>query len=183
MIGSSPRGRGTPEEWGLGNEPTRFIPAWAGNTGKCGRRGRDTAVHPRVGGEHYAPTLGDRTWDGSSPRGRGTHGKGTNQDLRERFIPAWAGNTHSPEILRRQVSVHPRVGGEHHLQISFTVATPGSSPRGRGTHNPGSCPTINARFIPAWAGNTGNKVQARSGRAVHPRVGGEHRRHKAQEQS
>ena len=71
-----------------------------------------------------------------------------------RFIPAYAGNTATDFYVGREVSVHPRVCGEH---LSVTVHPrkfPGSSPRMRGTHLHFAGKRESGRFIPAYAGNT-----------------------------
>ena len=49
----------------------------------------------------------------------------------------------------------------------------GSSPRGRGTESTLASRCQQARFIPAWAGNSDVSVRKIHPRAVHPRVGGE----------
>ena len=96
-----------------GDPDPRFIPAWAGNTIVTSRFPDPWAVHPRVGGEHrwYFPNT--RRFFGSSPRGRGTHPPAELPCNRERFIPAWAGNTYVVLSRPEFVTVHPRVGGEH----------------------------------------------------------------------
>jgi len=50
----------------------------------------------------------------------------------------------------------------------------GSSPRVRGIQVPIIEMTVNDRFIPACAGNTGLRLMEFNGRAVHPRVCGEY---------
>ena len=50
-----------------------------------------------------------------------------------RFIPAWAGNTAVVDWMNATVTVHPRVGGEHHRRRGVAGSAAGSSPRGRGT--------------------------------------------------
>ena len=50
-----------------------------------------------------------------------------------RVIPAWAGNTVSPDPLAKRSAGHPRVGGEHNGQRVGLTVVGGSSPRGRGT--------------------------------------------------
>ncbi len=92
-LGSSPRGRGTrhvPQQHLVG---VRFIPAWAGNTLRSTSVAAKWPVHPRVGGEHIKARAISGGHDGSSPRGRGTHWPAVSVFLRQRFIPAWAGNT------------------------------------------------------------------------------------------
>ena len=154
VIGSSPRGRGTLWLCDPKLLDERFIPAWAGNTRSARRRVLCQSVHPRVGGEHIASRFDFRIQFGSSPRGRGTQSAAFRPMARNRFIPAWAGNTSQLASCGSPRSVHPRVGGEHvrfSLNPSFSI---GSSPRGRGTRaSTGPC-AVQERFIPAWAGNT-----------------------------
>ena len=154
-AGSSPRGRGTRLGHGQHELDQRFIPAWAGNTGRSAPPLRFRTVHPRVGGEHTYEESVDLTNAGSSPRGRGTPQSGGEHWRRQRFIPAWAGNTYRTVPLVWLVPVHPRVGGEHLFALIIFLCSDGSSPRGRGTRYwRVHCP-VSVRFIPAWAGNTG----------------------------
>ena len=159
MIGSSPRGRGTPNTATQTLHDIRFIPAWAGNTRSKAAIHAAMTVHPRVGGEHCVLLDSLRRSGGSSPRGRGTRRASETGNRPLRFIPAWAGNT-SPERPSDPLRpVHPRVGGEHKFRIPQNVNVDGSSPRGRGT--PTTAPAT------------------RNNRQVHPRVGGEHPVHLA----
>ena len=173
-IGSSPRGRGTRVRIsGLGMA-RRFIPAWAGNTLAVRVLARQGTVHPRVGGEHVVLNIACRQRYGSSPRGRGTRDMEGRLTGRRRFIPAWAGNTEPRLTTLTLVTVHPRVGGEHQTEEAPEDTEFGSSPRGRGTLGWGSQQHSNIRFIPAWAGNTGQRRTRQEQTTVHPRVGGEH---------
>ena len=141
VVGSSPRGRGTPYRYLSPYVSLRFIPAWAGNTSTRAPAPRRPAVHPRVGGEHRPQ---DRRRDhlvGSSPRGRGT-----------RLMA---------HPLRYRAQVHPRVGGEHSADQQGISSRVGSSPRGRGTHRMHHCQAGVSRFIPAWAGNTKRPIPHR----------------------
>ncbi len=111
-----------------------------------------------------------------------------------RFIPAYAGNTLFSINRVDLSSVHPRVCGEHstnpasyyffpvhprvcgehvsiHIIVSFST---GSSPRMRGTLSIISSNERIQRFIPAYAGNTSDRLIKISINAVHPRVCGEH---------
>ena len=153
-LGSSPRGRGTRARTGGHIAWYRFIPAWAGNTGSRKTVRLKTAVHPRVGGEHFCTHTIERRKFGSSPRGRGTRTSTNSTATRLRFIPAWAGNTVRQRRSTKQASVHPRVGGEHGRPGVQSSAVLGSSPRGRGTHRSEAVAMTVVRFIPAWAGNT-----------------------------
>ena len=152
--GSSPRGRGTPEfAWSI-LIPTRFIPAWAGNTSRRYPSTSLAAVHPRVGGEHFLPLPPHEPHGGSSPRGRGTPVLDLAGFVQVRFIPAWAGNTQPACARSRARPVHPRVGGEHIAGGGLRLRFCGSSPRGRGTLIERAAALGAKRFIPAWAGNT-----------------------------
>ena len=156
-YGSSPRGRGTPED-----------------AQQCGRH-RPSPVHPRVGGEHSNLNSSDILLNGSSPRGRGTLIDGDQRRRQDRFIPAWAGNTLQCGSGCPVAPVHPRVGGEHTAIAKNTVCISGSSPRGRGTRQCSRAAGTAIRFIPAWAGNTSPSMRRGRYSPVHPRVGGEHR--------
>ena len=174
-YGSSPRGRGTRFEAQAAQASKRFIPAWAGNTRPKEVRYGATSVHPRVGGEHPSKLTKKEREYGSSPRGRGTQCLDPLELVRERFIPAWAGNTRFKARPFAPSPVHPRVGGEHRYVISDEYWERGSSPRGRGTRRPAGRCQATHRFIPAWAGNTLSWAMQSMASAVHPRVGGEHR--------
>jgi len=70
--GSSPRLRGTHPSSRMYSPPRRFIPASAGNTGSLASSRYNTAVHPRVCGEHCLNAATGLYVIGSSPRLRGT---------------------------------------------------------------------------------------------------------------
>ena len=111
---------------------------------------------------------------GSSPRLRGTLGRGKSQQCQQRFIPASAGNTAEHVADQREVAVHPRVCGEHRLASVLRSVWSGSSPRLRGTHLVVRGGVVDQRFIPASAGNTRMPSPRQTARTVHPRVCGEH---------
>ena len=173
LLGSSPRGRGTPQDGFLAVPWCRFIPAWAGNAIRHNGFYAGAAVHPRVGGERIHQFGAGPTSTGSSPRGRGTPCGPRVWEEVGRFIPAWAGNAWCRTQRTRRRPVHPRVGGERQSTGKIRLTAAGSSPRGRGTRRPTARHSATRRFIPAWAGNA-RQVSARTGReTVHPRVGGE----------
>ena len=72
IPGSSPRVRGTSISEGLFEQRTRFIPACAGNIFGKHSSSRQSAVHPRVCGEHQREERASELMHGSSPRVRGT---------------------------------------------------------------------------------------------------------------
>ncbi len=132
-TGSSPRVRGTHQEFKHDGNPVRFIPACAGNTLRPRPGLLPPAVHPRVCGEHVVIFVGGALYAGSSPRVRGTlHGR-VDTDKTFRFIPACAGNTAGGLLPRPLTSVHPRVCGEHISESLLFGCHCGSSPRVRGT--------------------------------------------------
>ena len=110
---------------------------------------------------------------GSSPRGRGTGAAHRSPDRKDRFIPAWAGNSLPSLSLQVPEAVHPRVGGEQMRTSPMTDLLSGSSPRGRGTVRGDDRVWLRRRFIPAWAGNRTTGQRPLTGPPVHPRVGGE----------
>ena len=174
LFGSSPRVRGTRAGHPLLPRRCRFIPACAGNTKSITSHIGMAPVHPRVCGEHRPPASVNWTKPGSSPRVRGTHVAGDGWQLRDRFIPACAGNTTQAGCCRSPAPVHPRVCGEHAACKAQACAAPGSSPRVRGTREAGLDGLRRGRFIPACAGNTRRRSARPRNGAVHPRVCGEH---------
>ena len=173
-AGSSPRARGTRRRRGRERDRRRFIPACAGNTLPPAIAPAGLAVHPRVRGEHETSAGTVRRCIGSSPRARGTHHALPELKRRIRFIPACAGNTIRPIFWCFQVTVHPRVRGEHPDALAGRSRMVGSSPRARGTRLRDAAPHPLGRFIPACAGNTADVGLPHRGWTVHPRVRGEH---------
>ncbi len=108
------RGTRRLERLGIGRK--RFIPAHAGNTISVARFIRLRPVHPRACGEHSSAQRNKARIVGSSPRMRGTHMKARLTFLKQRFIPAHAGNTCSFGSQDGLAPVHPRACGEHSSQ-------------------------------------------------------------------
>ncbi len=127
-----------------------------------------------MGGEHEVKPCYIVERLGSSPRGRGTLFSAGHATRRDRFIPAWAGNTSACTMSSATLPVHPRAGGEHALRDFLSIQARGSSPRGRGTHLKQALKRASVRFIPASAGNTRSLGETHNRHTVHPRVGGEH---------
>ena len=105
---------------------------------------------------------------------RGTHRDKPNVCVRQRIIPAHAGNTASsgsPASRRRD---HPRACGEHGNVCSFLRRTRGSSPRMRGTLFSVFWACRFVGIIPAHAGNTTVSAVVAGQARDHPRACGEH---------
>ena len=111
-----------------------IIPACAGSTGFFClwlRRRRD---HPRMRGEHGLMSSSNFATKGSSPHARGAHER---PHLIESFvgiIPACAGSTCWRGSARRSRGDHPRMRGEHALDMARALDMGGSSPHARGAH-------------------------------------------------
>ncbi len=173
-AGSSPRVRGTRGAVAGDRQVLRFIPAGAGNMRRPSGRGSEPAVHPRRCGEHMNGRSSASLAGGSSPRVRGTRVECRRQELRARFIPAGAGNTCWSTRSPTPPTVHPRGCGEHEDPSACADASPGSSPRVRGTRVRRCQAALRRGFIPAGAGNTVRTVLRSFSRPVHPRGCGEH---------
>ncbi len=132
----------------------RFIPAGAGNTGVIPIAARNAAVYPRWRGEHDKSLTKNNSTPGLSPLARGTHHYFGKSVIKNRFIPAGAGNTQKQNTETAVPAVYPRWRGEHDEITLTTEQKRGLSPLARGTRAAvvpgGRC----RRFIPAGAGNT-----------------------------
>ena len=150
-----------------------ITPRWAGCHPHAYRITISRTTHPRACGENVAAAS---TWGGnagSSPRGRGKRNQPRRAHPAGRLIPARAGKTsHGPDH-RLASTAHPRAGGENQDENIVNLSKQGSSPRGRGKPRLITEREARARLIPARAGKTTARVEARSGSAAHPRAGGE----------
>ena len=172
-YGSSPRVRGTDRDNPAGPERNRFIPARAGNSTSSGCAPTSTAVHPRACGEQAEKVTDIFCQIGSSPRVRGTDRDAPGTRVRDRFIPARAGNRRARRVWTRALPVHPRACGEQAATEFFGQAKSGSSPRVRGTVRGDPLSRSLVRFIPARAGNSTNESSISVCQSVHPRACGE----------
>ena len=91
--GSSPITRGTRENSSPHEFHGRFIPAYAGNSGRPMSPLEANTVHPRLRGELSNPEVCRGRTGGSSPLTRGTQEFTQEQSEVRRFIPAYAGNS------------------------------------------------------------------------------------------
>ena len=171
--GSSPRLRGT-DGFGLAAvNPTRFIPAPAGNRSAAQHGSCPAPVHPRACGEQPLARSMNHCDAGSSPRLRGTVLNALVRLLQARFIPAPAGNSSHRALQPTKPPVHPRACGEQLTPCDSLRVINGSSPRLRGTGHHNAPALAGQRFIPAPAGNSGDGECSTAGPSVHPRACGE----------
>ncbi len=154
QTGSSPRMRGTVFACNNKVHMYRFIPAYAGNSARHRKCCSGFPVHPRVCGEQIVEPTRTSRLPGSSPRMRGTAGRGQTQRPVRRFIPAYAGNSQILKPNLQPQPVHPRVCGEQPRCVDCFTCSFGSSPRMRGTEGMFGLGIPEDRFIPAYAGNS-----------------------------
>ena len=172
-CGSSPRERGTADDFERRRLWCRVIPARAGNSSSRQRRPGRPSGHPRESGEQSMCHCVLCRHAGSSPRERGTaHGTGLRMILR-RVIPARAGNRWQIEDRQAAASGHPRESGEQASKWPWTVNAGGSSPRERGTETDEGAEVNMLRVIPARAGNSLRVAVTRENVSGHPRESGE----------
>ena len=153
-VGSSPLTRGTHLPGLKQKDKDRFIPAYAGNSGRPMSPLEANTVHPRLRGELSNPEVCRGRTGGSSPLTRGTQEFTQEQSEVRRFIPAYAGNSATFGIWQAMQSVHPRLRGELERKLETGFVTDGSSPLTRGTHIKRLRISRTQRFIPAYAGNS-----------------------------
>ena len=176
-TGSSPLARGTLGRVLIQLNNARLIPARAGNTPRDAQALPACAAHPRSRGEHCLSDEMAEDAAGSSPLARGTRVERDPWAIRDRLIPARAGNTILLQKQHVSPPAHPRSRGEHITSQTAREFLGGSSPLARGTHDGLQNPFHGLRLIPARAGNTVHLVCSRIIEAAHPRSRGEHMRH------
>ena len=93
LYGSSPRMRGTLDVDRLFGGALRIIPAHAGNSCAAPSAIPPSPDHPRACGELFVVTSSGFVTPGSSPRMRGTQLRHPHRSIRNRIIPAHAGNS------------------------------------------------------------------------------------------
>ena len=111
LCGPSPRGRGSRTRTLSPGTSSWPIPAWAGEPLPSRTRGRNSPVHPRVGGGAPDERPNSSADWGPSPRGRGSRRRCGPRAPGHGSIPAWAGEPDRNGCLTRRSQVHPRVGG------------------------------------------------------------------------
>ena len=152
-----------------------IIPAYAGSTTRRYlhlRRGPD---HPRIRGEHPDPSVFWTFSRGSSPHTRGAPQSQRHLRRADRIIPAYAGSTTIATSIRSTGWDHPRIRGEHEVQLAGEDQPEGSSPHTRGARRRGAARHARRRIIPAYAGSTTRRYQPLQRGPDHPRIRGEHR--------
>ena len=153
-MGSPPHTRGIPVDVLRLRDLEGFTPAYAGNTILTIRRRRCGRVHPRIRGEYLSDDTPRQGLSGSPPHTRGIPNGMTSFIFFHRFTPAYAGNTVGLKIGKALAEVHPRIRGEYSFRPASVQGCIGSPPHTRGIPLPRGKKTAQARFTPAYAGNT-----------------------------
>ena len=120
---------------------------------------------------HTSGTTGRQ--ENLSPQLRGTRRLVEEGAPWRRFIPACAGNACLFTKHFATTTVHPRTHGEHRSAALAAGQKDGSSPRVRGTLDRSPADALQARFIPARAGNANRPTPQPHEGTVHPRTRGE----------
>ncbi len=173
-MGSSPPARG-PLGHKFGHVATRgLIPACAGTTRLAGIGLRADRAHPRLRGDHIAQLLQGRDYEGSSPPARGPPSKILGLSAVSRLIPACAGTTRQGRPNRTHPWAHPRLRGDHRLELWAVGYARGSSPPARGPLSRCVRAMVPGRLIPACAGTTFSLCACYGAWPAHPRLRGDH---------
>ena len=174
-LGSSPLTRGKQQIADRLPRPPGLIPAHAGKTCSSPRCRARARAHPRSRGENFSATSTMRKRLGSSPL---TRGKPALRGLRPEsagLIPAHAGKTMRPRVIRSGRRAHPRSRGENGGSSSPQRLQVGSSPLTRGKPKQLNIGAPAPRLIPAHAGKTAPGACSGLQGAAHPRSRGENR--------
>ena len=170
--GLSPRVRGNLVSSGFAPFLKGSIPACAGEPERYAFDTGECRVYPRVcGGTQY------RRCDcphclGLSPRVRGNLGSWQVRDLRNRSIPACAGEPDIADAKCVPGGVYPRVCGGTPSSWPSTWVVKGLSPRVRGNPSPKTSATPSFGSIPACAGEPRRLTRRLRPGRVYPRVCG-----------
>ena len=70
-----------------------------------------------MGGEHRMAAAASAILKGSPPHGRGARDVRSARDDESGLTPAWAGSTWPSSHPARQTRAHPRMGGEHRVDV------------------------------------------------------------------
>ena len=170
--GPSPRVRGSRTNRRYRRPIRGSIPACAGEPWCRFPMPSSAGVHPRVCGGALDSSGSAHSYQGPSPRVRGSHAERQADVEAFRSIPACAGEPLSPACSGPYAGVHPRVcGGAFRIRLPRQFFQ-GPSPRVRGSLYPYRDDACTPRSIPACAGEPGAGRSASRCARVHPRVCG-----------
>ena len=137
-------------------------------------RDRIAEDHPRLRGEHVICPHTSGLPMGSPPLTRGTHLMRIPDRSSGRITPAYAGNTSCTQCGYSREWDHPRLRGEHALNLLEYYHNWGSPPLTRGTLGGNLYLILHPGITPAYAGNTHYPCCRFLFCWDHPRLRGEH---------
>ncbi len=172
--GSSPPTRGARTRVTRCHEISRIIPAYAGSTSRVPPRATLNRDHPRLRGEHSEDRQLDGSVLGSSPPTRGARLGDRRRAQLGGIIPAYAGSTSWSPPAGERSRDHPRLRGEHSVDLPADIGDGGSSPPTRGAPHRLRARPRTRGIIPAYAGSTGRLSRRPGCGPDHPRLRGEH---------
>ena len=111
---------------------------------------------------------------GSSPHVRGARLGTAIGGVFTGIIPACAGSTSFPCLIRFPKRDHPRMCGEHTTHADGLIPVKGSSPHVRGALESNGLYSMSSGIIPACAGSTHRRSADSPPKRDHPRMCGEH---------
>ena len=164
-----------PRRQNLGLTNARGItPAYAGTTPCCGHDASQRGDHPRLCGDHLDKFTDWTCLTGSPPLMRGPQCSLAQLYAYLRITPAYAGTTAMPGVIAIYFWDHPRLCGDHIVQLMHTREAEGSPPlmRGPRIHIPSTFPVV--RITPAYAGTTRTRSRSVCMLWDHPRLCGDH---------
>ena len=167
--GLSPRVRGSRRIPDVPPDLRGPIPAGAGEPRPVPRAARRGAAYPRGCGGASPPTSPETSCRGLSPRVRGSRTGKNCERIRDRPIPAGAGEPGPGSISVQHPPAYPRgCGGATRLSVE-TVLARGLSPRVRGSPRLPDARGRGQRPIPAGAGEPAVAASERHLTAAYPR--------------
>ena len=171
-CGLSPRVRGNRRFCRLRRCASGSIPACAGEPSVRCSLLSVCRVYPRVCGGTSRHIVGNPPARGLSPRVRGNHYDAVVLFVKQRSIPACAGEPRSIPACAGEPAVYPRVCGGTKVVAQSSHGLFGLSPRVRGNPSLPSDVPRSCRSIPACAGEPVRNVGHPESGTVYPRVCG-----------
>ena len=154
VLGSPPHTRGAPFPRALGGDREGITPAYAGSTVIGSHPSVLIRDHPRIRGEHDTGTLVLEAKKGSPPHTRGAPKSAARRSKKTGITPAYAGSTSPACSGYPACRDHPRIRGEHVMNLISPPSGMGSPPHTRGAQQSVSIKRQQHGITPAYAGST-----------------------------
>ncbi len=175
VVDSPPPARGALKYETSGSVTLGLTPACAGSTRPTTSSPPWRRTHPRLRGEHNAPTAVMAVGADSPPPARGARFDAPCSGPGRGLTPACAGSTVALNGTRDDLWTHPRLRGEHPTPSCIVIRPMDSPPPARGAHEGAAVEDARVGLTPACAGSTWVTLRHPAGTWTHPRLRGEHR--------